>query len=457
MITYGNTVDINSVSGFRPWRQFTLTNTKLLESLHSEYPAHDMNINGWGFTLEHSHLESTKLEAITIGKDAPTSNIGLDDLWINSNIGWTQNGAASTGISAGATGNNHSCAIRIFSRYGEPTGIRISHIDEQGAAPAIGSNQPANVLCDDGNNNIITVAACPHLGYYNLDGSGSATTDCPANSIQNGMAFNDGTITVRSGGATVMQISATGAALVSAALTGTPTAPTQASSDNSTSLATDAFVKNQAYATLASPTFTGTPVVPGYAKTGTLVSGNYASATGTGTVGDSTIVAGPYNSVWSLPGSVSTTTPVACSGSANKVTVWGLALSYPLKTSNIAYYVQGTDNTANTYDIGIYSTSGAQIVHTGSLAGTSFAPSTGYKAQAWTAANTVIQPGNYYIALTCSATSGTATFGYTFTWASAANTVESLSSGSGGTLPATQTVPSAIAMTNASTIQFAVY
>jgi hypothetical protein len=280
------------------------------------------------------------------------------------------------------------------------------------------------------------------------------------------------------------------APLASPTFTGVPTAPTPATSDNSTKIATTAWVNAQAYSTggssavasvfgrtgavtassgdysvsqvtgaaaLASPTFTGTPVVPGYAATGTLVSGNYPKATGSGTIGDSTIAAGPYISVWSLPGSVSTTTPVACSSSANKATVWGLPLSYPLKTSNIAYYVQGADNTSNTYDIGIYNTSGTQIVHTGSLAGTTFAPSTGYKAQTWTAANTVIQPGNYYIALTCSATSGTATFGYTFTWASAANTVESLSSGSGGTLPATQTVPGAVAMTNASTIQFAVY
>jgi len=248
-----------------------------------------------------------------------------------------------------------------------------------------------------------------------------------------------------------------GIAVGTLAVSGTATASTPSSSDNSTKIATTAYVQGQAYAPLASPTFTGTPTVPGYAAAATLVSGNYSKATGAGAIGDSTVVAGPYISVWSLPGSVSTASPVACSSSANKVTVWELPLSYPLKTSNIAYYVQGADNTSNTYDIGIYNSSGTQIVHTGSLAGTTFAPSQGYKAQAWTVANTVIQPGNYYIALTCSATTGTATFGYTFTWASAANTVESLSSGSGGTLPATQTVPAAIAMTNASTIQFAVY
>jgi len=60
--------------------------------------------------------------------------------------------------------------------------------------------------------------------------------------------------------------------LASPALTGTPTAPTPATADQSTALATTAFVKNQGYATsaavagtyapLASPVFTGDPRAP---------------------------------------------------------------------------------------------------------------------------------------------------------------------------------------------------
>lgn len=52
------------------------------------------------------------------------------------------------------------------------------------------------------------------------------------------------------------------APLVSPALTGTPTAPTPATADSSTTLATTAFVKAQAYAPLASPALTGTPTAP---------------------------------------------------------------------------------------------------------------------------------------------------------------------------------------------------
>ncbi|EOZ1555635.1 hypothetical protein ACQK1D_001397 [Escherichia coli] len=51
--------------------------------------------------------------------------------------------------------------------------------------------------------------------------------------------------------------------------TGTPTAPTQAKTDNSTKLATTAHVKSVVadYAPLSSPTFTGTPTAPTQAKT----------------------------------------------------------------------------------------------------------------------------------------------------------------------------------------------
>lgn len=47
-----------------------------------------------------------------------------------------------------------------------------------------------------------------------------------------------------------------------ATLSGGGTSTTPATGDNSTAIATTAFVKAQAYATLASPTFTGTPLAP---------------------------------------------------------------------------------------------------------------------------------------------------------------------------------------------------
>ena len=52
------------------------------------------------------------------------------------------------------------------------------------------------------------------------------------------------------------------ASLASPTLTGTPLAPTPATADNTTKVATTAFVKAQGYATLASPTLTGDPKAP---------------------------------------------------------------------------------------------------------------------------------------------------------------------------------------------------
>ena len=52
------------------------------------------------------------------------------------------------------------------------------------------------------------------------------------------------------------------APLDSPAFSGAPTAPTQAAGDNSTKLATTAYVKAQPFAPLDSPAFTGTPTAP---------------------------------------------------------------------------------------------------------------------------------------------------------------------------------------------------
>lgn len=52
------------------------------------------------------------------------------------------------------------------------------------------------------------------------------------------------------------------APLASPTFTGTPAAPTPTTADNTTKIATTAFVKAQGYAPLASPTFTGDPKAP---------------------------------------------------------------------------------------------------------------------------------------------------------------------------------------------------
>lgn len=61
---------------------------------------------------------------------------------------------------------------------------------------------------------------------------------------------------------TAAAIHAIFAPLVSPVFTGDPRAPTPATSDNDTSIATTAFVKAQGYASLDSPTLTGDPKAP---------------------------------------------------------------------------------------------------------------------------------------------------------------------------------------------------
>ncbi len=199
------------------------------------------------------------------------------------------------------------------------------------------------------------------------------------------------------------------APLASPGFTGTPTAPTQSPGDTSSDIATDAFVATS-FAPLVSPSFSGTPTVPGYAKAGTLVSGNYTSATAAGTIGDSTVVAGPYAIGWmtELTGGNNGVLP---SSSPNKAMMWGLTLSYPLSTSQVTYDIgSNADNSAtNNYDLGLFNSSGMLLLNlnSGTLHGNSFAPATGAVTLSWAQGTKTLQPGNYYLMYYTSNTTST--------------------------------------------------
>lgn len=70
------------------------------------------------------------------------------------------------------------------------------------------------------------------------------------------------------------------APLLSPTFTGVPLSTTPADSDSSTKIATTAFVKNQAYSTIASPTFTGTVTIPTLSVTGAATVTSTISASG---------------------------------------------------------------------------------------------------------------------------------------------------------------------------------
>ena len=108
------------------------------------------------------------------------------------------------------------------------------------------------------------------------------------------------------------------------------------------------------------------------------------------------------------------TSPIAGSNgaampsSANKMMLWGVVNPQLLTTTKVTYSVGTADNTANTYDLGIYNSSGALVVHTGSTGGTTFANAGGTHTLNWVTSQT-LTPGKYYVALTSSCTSSCAT------------------------------------------------
>jgi hypothetical protein len=138
-----------------------------------------------------------------------------------------------------------------------------------------------------------------------------------------------------------------------------------------------------------------------------------------------------------------TGTAISFSSTANKAELWGVVLTFPLATTQVTYNVSTADNTSNTYDIGVLNSSGNVVAHIGNNAGTTFAPSTGWKTLSWTASAT-LQPGKYYLAITssctssCAQVSGGTSAGFTFVGGSS-GTVESVTAG--GTLNNGITIP----------------
>jgi len=121
------------------------------------------------------------------------------------------------------------------------------------------------------------------------------------------------------------------------------------------------------------------------------------------------------------------------SGSSNKATLWKVWLPAACSTSAVTYDIGTADNTSNSYDLGLYNASGTLIAHTGSVAGTTFAPSTGVRDTNWTA-SAVLASGIYYIALSSSCTASCATLAGASGNAIARETNTAVNVTSGGTL-----------------------
>ncbi|MFZ0683946.1 MAG: hypothetical protein WAM89_00255 [Terriglobales bacterium] len=184
-------------------------------------------------------------------------------------------------------------------------------------------------------------------------------------------------------------------------------------------------------------------VLPGYAATATLVSGNYTKATGAGAIGDSGVAAGPYAVPWAISSYTGGSTTASFNSVNGKAQLWGFGLTFAEVTTQFSYYVQTADTGNCSYDIGILNTSGnvagsgnAHLGNTGAAAG-------GFNSVGWhttaLAGSSMLQPGKYYVALTASATSGCAVLGAGSMPTFLSNTAETVNSG--GTLNNGITIP----------------
>ena len=122
-------------------------------------------------------------------------------------------------------------------------------------------------------------------------------------------------------------------------------------------------------------------------STGSTINGDFASYDANGNTVDSGVKTASQVPWFTQPTATGT---VSFLTSANVAKLYGVLFSNatPLTTTQVTYNVQTADNTANNYDIGLYNTSGTLVAHIGSTAGTSFAPSTGWKTVSWTASAT---------------------------------------------------------------------
>ncbi len=173
-------------------------------------------------------------------------------------------------------------------------------------------------------------------------------------------------------------------------------------------------------------------------SSGSLVSGNYLKADANSNTADAGVNAGPYSIPWLTEARDGGTD--SFSSTANKASLWGVVLTFPVTTTQVTYSVGTADNTANTYDIGIYDNSGNLKAHTGATAGTTFAASGGVKTLSWVSSVT-LQPGRYYLAISSSCISACATLAADNASAVTFLSNSAVSVTSGGTLPGSLTAP----------------
>jgi arginine deiminase len=221
--------------------------------------------------------------AITLGSDDLATRLGTDETNISSNTSAiTALQGKTSAMAYNATTNTLTMNEKVVVALDESLNANVTIGDAITDVLTINSTISANA----------TNVTPTRIGYLStlssnvqtqLNGkqatltfdstpTSSSTNPCTSGGIYTALGTKQATLTFdstptssssnpcTSGG--IYSALASYATLASPSLTGTPIAPTASTGDNSTQIATTAFVKAQAYATLASPSLTGTPVAP---------------------------------------------------------------------------------------------------------------------------------------------------------------------------------------------------
>jgi hypothetical protein len=178
------------------------------------------------------------------------------------------------------------------------------------------------------------------------------------------------------------------------------------------------------------------------------------------------VVSGTGSSCGGSPGIVAWFSPTVGTTTMTGVTqnttrVYGIYIPQALTTVGICYDVGTADNSANVYDIGIYSASGTNFatgtlqVHTGPTAGTTLFAATGIRCEQWAASGTIPQ-GYAALAFTSSAATPAAEFGGGVNIMGAPYGAQNVGTTTSGTLNSSQTLPNinATSWANSNNVNF---